>query len=91
LERRFRHDPRQGPDPTAIANLRRQYIQERLRIERELLAAPDELAKIKTDILKQRAQLNIALIHQAMREAQAQADLRVFPPGLDTLWRRRRG
>jgi hypothetical protein len=30
-------------------------------------------------------------MHQAMREAQAQADLRVFPPGLDALWRRRRG
>jgi len=91
LEQRFRYDPRQGPDPTAVANLRRQYAQERLRIEQELLAAPDELAKIRADILKQRARLNIALIHQAMREAQAQADLRMFPPGLDALWRRRRG
>jgi DNA-binding helix-hairpin-helix protein with protein kinase domain len=91
LEQRFRYDPRRGPDPAAIASLRQQYARERARIERELLAAPDELAKIKTDILKQRAQLNIALIHQAMREAQAQADLRVFAPGLVALWRRRRG
>ena len=90
LEQRFRYDPRQGIDPAAIADLRRKYAQERLRIERELLAAPDELAKIRAEVLKQRAQLNIALIHQAMREAQAQADLRVFPPGLDALWRRRR-
>ncbi len=91
LERRFHYDPRQGIDPATVADLRRQYAQERLRIERELLAAPDELAKIRTELLKQRAQLNIALIHQAMREAQAQADLRVFLPGLDALWRRRRG
>lgn len=90
LEQRFRYDPRQGADPAAIASLRRKYAQERLRIERELLAAPDELAKMKAELLKQRAQLNIALIHQAMREAQARADLRVFPPGLNTLWRRRR-
>ena len=91
LERRFRYDPRQGTDPTAIARLRQQYAREQSRIERELLAGPDELAKIKSEVLKQRAQLNIALMHQAMREAQAQADLRVFPPGLDALWRRRRG
>ncbi|KAB2929224.1 MAG: hypothetical protein F9K25_11105 [Candidatus Contendobacter sp.] len=74
-----------------MVRLRRQYAQERARIERELLAGADELAKIKAELLKQRAQINIALMHQAMREAQAQADLRVFPPGLDALWRRRRG
>jgi len=55
------------------------------------MAGPDELAKIKAEVLKQRAQLNIALMHQAMREAQAQVDLRVFSPSLDALWRRRRG
>ncbi|MCC8998503.1 MAG: hypothetical protein LM522_03235, partial [Candidatus Contendobacter sp.] len=88
LEQRFRYDPRKGVDPAAIEDLRRRYVQERLRIERELLAASDELAKIKADILKHRAQINITLIHQAMREAQAQADLRVFPPSLDALWRR---
>lgn len=91
LEQQFRYDPRQGNDPAALARLHRQYAQERTRIERELLAGPSELAKLKTELLKQRAQINIALIHQAMREAQAQADLRVFPPGLDALWRRRRG
>jgi DNA-binding helix-hairpin-helix protein with protein kinase domain len=89
LEQRFRYDPRRGPDPAAVVALRQRYAQERVQIGRELLAAPDELAKIRVDILKQRAQLNIALIHQAMREAQAQADLRVFPPGLIALWRRR--
>ncbi len=91
VEQRFRYDPRQGVDPAAVARLRRQYAQERTRIERELLAGADELAKLKAELLKQRAQLNIALIHQAMREAQAQADLRAFPPRLDALWRRRRG
>ncbi|MDS4031128.1 MAG: hypothetical protein RKO66_13810 [Candidatus Contendobacter sp.] len=91
LEQRFRYDPRQGADPAALARLHRQYAQERTRIERELLAGPNELTKLKAELLKQRAQLNIALMHQAMREAQAQADLRVFPPGLDALWRRRRG
>ena len=91
LEQRFRYDPRQGVDPATVARLRQQYAQERSRIERELLAGPDELAKIRTEVLKQRAQINVALIHQAMREAQAQADLRVFPPALDALWRRRRG
>ncbi len=91
LEQRFRYDPRQGVDPATATRLRQQYAQERSRIERELLAGPDELAKIKAEVLKQRAQLNIALMHQAMREAQAQADLRVFPLGLDALSRRRRG
>lgn len=91
LEQRFRYDPRQGVDPAAVARLRRQYAQERTRIERDLMAGPDELAKIKAEVLKQRAQLNIALMHQAMREAQAQVDLRVFSPSLDALWRRRRG
>ncbi|MBK8755374.1 MAG: hypothetical protein IPL99_28755 [Candidatus Competibacteraceae bacterium] len=90
LEQRFRYDPCKGVDPAAIADLRRHFAQERVRIERELLAASDELAKIKADILKHRAQINITLIRQAMREAQAQADLRVFPPRLDTLWRRQR-
>jgi len=85
LEQRFRYDSRKGVDPTAIADLRRCYAQERLRIERELLAASDELAKIKADILKHRAQINVTLIRQAMREAQAQADLRVFPLGLNAL------
>lgn len=89
LEQRFRYNPRQDPDPSAMAAIRRRYAQERARIERELLAAPDALAKLKADIFKQRAQLNIALIHQAMREAQAQADLRVFPPSPSALWRRR--
>jgi len=78
LEQRFRHDPRQRVDPAAIANLQQHYTEQRLGIEQELLAAPDKLAKIKAEILKQRAQLNIALIRQAMQEAQAQADLRLF-------------
>lgn len=90
LEQRFRHDPRQGVDPAAIANLQQHYAQQRSQIEQELLAGPDELTKIKTELLKQRAQLNIALIRQAMHEAQAQADLRVFyPPGLAVILRRR--
>lgn len=88
LERQFRYDPQQGANPAAIADLGRQYAHQRSQIERELLAGPDELAKIKADILKQRAQLNIALIRQAMREAQAQADLRVFYPGPGTFWQR---
>ena len=88
LEQRFRYDPRKGADPAAMADLRRHSAQERLRIEQELLAGCDALAKIKADILKHRAQINITLIRQAMWEAQAQADLRVFPPGLDALWRR---
>lgn len=90
LERRFRHDPRQGVNPAAIADLQQQYAQQRSQIEQELLAAPDELSKIKTELLKQRAQLNIALIRQAMQEAQAQADLGVFyPPGLAVILQRR--
>jgi DNA-binding helix-hairpin-helix protein with protein kinase domain len=88
LERRFRYDPHQGANPAAIADLGQQYARQRSRIEGELLAGPDELATIKEDILKQRARLNIALIRQAIREAQAQADLRVFYPGPGALWRR---
>ncbi len=89
LEQRFRYDPRQGVDPTALAGLQQRYAQERLRIKQELLAATEELAKIKTDILKHRAQINITLIQQAMREAQAQADLRLFTPKLGAFWQRR--
>jgi DNA-binding helix-hairpin-helix protein with protein kinase domain len=90
LERRFDFDPRQGVDPTAIASLRRRYAQERSRIEQELLAGPAELAKIKGVILQQRTQLEAILIRQNLREAQAEADLRVFRPNLDILrrWRR---
>ncbi len=91
LERQFRYDPGKGANPAAVANLRQHYAQQRQQIERELLAGPEELAKIKTDILKQRAQLNIALIRQAMREAQAQADLRVFHPDIGFLRRRNGG
>ncbi len=87
LEQQFRYDPRQGIDPAAIADLRQSHAQTQVQIERELLAAPDELAKIKADILRHRAQINISLIHQAMREAQAKADLRAFGRGLDALWR----
>ncbi len=90
LEQQFRYDPRQGVSPTAIANLRQQYVQQQLAIERELLAGPDELTKLRVEILKQRAQINIALIRQAVREAQAQADLRVFYPRPDGFWLRRR-
>jgi DNA-binding helix-hairpin-helix protein with protein kinase domain len=90
LEQRFRYDPRQGANPAAIADLQQQYAQQQSQIEQELLTGPDELAKIKTDLLKQRAQLNIALIRQAMQEAQAQADLGVFYPGLAAFWRRNR-
>ncbi|MDQ5911042.1 MAG: hypothetical protein QG599_3139 [Pseudomonadota bacterium] len=90
LEQQFRYDPRQGVSPAVLANLRQQQVQQRLAIERELLAGPDELAKLRVEILKQRAQLNIALIRQAVREAQAQADLRVFYPRIDNLWPRRR-
>ena len=88
LERQFHYDPQQGTNPAALADLRQQYAQQRLQIERELMAGSDELATIKTDILKQRAHLNIALIRQAMREAQAQADLRVFYPGPGAFRRR---
>lgn len=78
LEQGFRHDPRQSVDPNVIADLQQHSARQRSAIERDLLAGPEELTTIKTDILKQRAQLNIALIRQAMQEAQAQADLRVF-------------
>ncbi|MCP5158650.1 MAG: hypothetical protein H6975_04410 [Gammaproteobacteria bacterium] len=90
LETQFRYDPQQGVNPVAIADLRQQYARQRASIERELLASPDELAKIKMDILKQRAQLNIALIRQAVQEAQARADLRVFYPHPGGFWRRHR-
>ncbi len=90
LEQQFRYDSRQGANPAAIAHLRQQNAQQRLAIEQELLAGPDELAKIRVEILKQRAQLNIALIRQAVQEAQAQADLRVFYPRPDGFWPRRR-
>jgi len=72
----------QGPDPAEIATLQQHYAQQRAQLEQELLAGPDGLTKIKTDLVKQRAQLNIALIRQAMQEAQARADLRVFYPNL---------
>jgi len=88
VERQFRYDPQQGVRPVVIADLRQQYHQQRRSIEQKLLASPDELAKIKADILKQRAQINIALIRQAVQEAQAQADLRVFYPGLGGFWSR---
>ena len=84
LERRFRYQPLQGPDPAEIATLQQHYAQQRAQLEQELLAGPDGLTKIKTDLVKQRAQLNIALIRQAMQEAQARADLRVFYPNLAT-------
>ncbi|HRY15940.1 MAG: hypothetical protein KDJ31_19130 [Candidatus Competibacteraceae bacterium] len=86
LEAQFRYDPRQGVNPATVADLRLQCQQQRWSIERELLAGPDELAKIKVDILKQRAQLNIALIRQAVRETQARADLRIFYPGPGGWW-----
>lgn len=88
LERHFRHDPRQRVDPAVIADLQQRYAQRRSQIEQALLAAPDELTKIKAEILKQRAQLNITLIRQAMQEAQARADLGVFRfAGFATIWR----
>ncbi|MGB4946048.1 MAG: hypothetical protein WBQ05_02430, partial [Candidatus Competibacter denitrificans] len=93
LEQGFRHDPRQSVDPNVIADLQQHSARQRSAIERDLLAGPEELTTIKTDILKQRAQLNIALIRQAMQEAQAQADLRVFGSNglalLVTRWRNR--
>jgi DNA-binding helix-hairpin-helix protein with protein kinase domain len=90
LEAQFRYDPRQGVSPIAVADLRQQYQQQSLSIEQELLASPEELAKIKADILKQRAQLNMALIRQTVREAQARADLRIFYRGLGGWWPRHR-
>lgn len=90
LEQNFRHDPRQRIEPAEIAKLQQRYAQQRSQLERELLAGPDELATIKAELLKQRAQLNIALIRQAMQEAQAQADLRVFYPDQFAFWRRGR-
>jgi len=90
LERQFRYDPQQGVDPAASAALRQRYAQHRAHFEQELMAGGDELAKLKAEILKRRARINIALIRQAMLEAQAQADLRVFYPGLGEWWRRYR-
>jgi len=90
LEQNFRHDPRQRVEPAEIAKLQQRYAQQRTQLEQELVAGPDELATIKAELLKQRAQLNIALIRQAMQEAQAQADLRVFYPDQLTFWRRDR-
>lgn len=91
LEQHFRYDPGQGVNPATLTNLRQQQAQQRLAIEQELLAGPDELAKIRVEILKQRAQLNIALIRQAVRETQAEADLRVFYRCSGGFWPRRRG
>ncbi len=91
LEQQFRYDPRQGVNPATLADLRQQHAQQRWAIEQELLAGPDELTKIRVEILKQRAQLNIALIRQAVREAQAQADLRIFYlHSAGSFWPRRR-
>jgi DNA-binding helix-hairpin-helix protein with protein kinase domain len=90
LEGRFRFDPRQGVDPAAAASVGERYARERARIAQELLAGPAELAKIKEAVLQQRAQLEADLIRQTRREAQAEADLRVFRPalGLFQRWRR---
>lgn len=83
LEQQFRYEPRQGVNPATLAQLDQQHHEQRLAIERELLAAPDALAKIRVEVMKQRAQLNIALMRQALQQAQAEADLRVFyPPSL---------
>jgi DNA-binding helix-hairpin-helix protein with protein kinase domain len=89
LERQFRYDPRQGVDPVTMADLRQRYAQQRAQMERDLMAGCAELTTLKADILKRRAQINIALIRQAMQESQAQADLRVFYPDFGDRWRRR--
>ena len=86
LEQQFRYDPRQGINPAAIERCHQQHTQQRLALERALLAAPDELAQIRVEIFKQRAQLNIALLRQAAQEAQAQADLSVFYPDWRKVW-----
>ncbi len=88
LEKQFRYDPRQPLNPAAVTPLRQHYIQQRQSLERELLTGPDELNKIKTDILRQRAQINMALIRQAAQEIQAQTDMTVFYPGLSAFWRK---
>ncbi|MFO1372234.1 MAG: hypothetical protein U1F42_07515 [Candidatus Competibacteraceae bacterium] len=89
LEKQFRYDSRQRPNPAEVALLRQQYAQKRRLYERELLAGSDELNKIKAEILKQRAQINMILIRQAAQEIQAQTDMVVFYPGLGAFWRKR--
>jgi DNA-binding helix-hairpin-helix protein with protein kinase domain len=74
LERKFVFGPSKGVDPTDIAALNQRFLQKRKQIEGNLLAGPERLTQLKTQILLTRTQMLPTMMAMAQKVAQAEAD-----------------
>lgn len=78
LEQRFLFDPSKGVDPADIAAINQRFAQKRKQIEGGLLAGPENLLQVRSQILQQRTKMLPMLQAAALQVAQAEADLSVI-------------
>jgi len=78
LEKRFVFDPHKGVDASDLIRLQHQYDSKRLTIENALLSGPEELIKIKEEIISKRQHIRIKMEKYAQALAQAKADMIVL-------------
>ncbi len=78
LERKFVFDPSKGIDPVDIVALNQKLRQRRTQIEGALLAGPEKLNQIRTDIIRRRQSLQREVEAAARALAQARSDMSVF-------------
>jgi len=74
-EKHFRFNPAKDIDPADLASLNRKYDQRKIPIERALLSGPEQLAQIKSEILRKRQTLHPEVSNATKTFAQAKADL----------------
>ena len=75
LEQRFVFDSTKGIDPADIAAMNQRYAQKRKQIEGSLLAGPERLSQIRSQILQLRTQI-LPMVQAAIQQVeQAEADL----------------
>lgn len=78
LESKFVFDPSMGVDPTDVALLNQKFRQRRMQIEGALLAGPEKLNQIRTDIIRRRQLLQVKVEAAARALAQARSDMSLF-------------
>jgi len=74
-ERQFIFNPAKDIDPADMARLNQKYRPSKIRIERALLSGPEQLAQIKSEILRKRQTLHPEVSNATKTFAQAKADL----------------
>lgn len=86
IEKQFVFNPKQGVNPAEIQNIEREIATTRIKLEKELINAPEQLGLLLERIEKQRKDLLHIVEKASMRKAQAEASEKILTKSLPTFW-----